>query len=172
MNTPPYISFVTDFDSYVAGTPKHNGVLGGFGNAFSDALANFVIYDLGAVRNVCSLLFWNYHFAGSAGVSLMDVIGSTAFTTNTENINFGFGVVSMSVPTFSDPVTLLSNQAVLDAPGLSMSEVNAQVFPFSCSAVRFIQLKILDNHFGSSDTSFAWGQVAFELFVPSMNGEE
>jgi hypothetical protein len=105
-----YTSGVTDFDSYLAGNPKHNYVYEGnewFSNEGTTSAS--VTYDLGSAMQINKLALWNDEAAGIGLLSLFGSIDGVTFsllssgltpTNNPNDQNYGadvFGFSSMNM---------------------------------------------------------------------------
>lgn len=69
-----YTSGVTDFNTYLAGTPKHTSVFANAEFAASGSPPITVIYDLGQAIDLTGIAFWN---EDDLGVAQFDVLTST-----------------------------------------------------------------------------------------------
>ena len=138
----PYVSGVTDFASYLSGNPLHTQ---GFPNAewFSELNTSSasVTYDLGTLRQVQALAFWN---EDAAGVGVFNMFGST------DGINFSL-ILGGLVPT--DNVTDDSNPVY-----------GADVFSFSARGLRYLRLDLSACPQGAGTfNACALGEVAFDV---------
>lgn len=74
----PYVSGVTDYATYMAGSPLHNWVFSG-NEWFSEiGTSASVYYDLGAVMSVTGMALWN---EDASGIGLLDLYASTDTVT-------------------------------------------------------------------------------------------
>jgi hypothetical protein len=133
-----YVSGVTDFDPYIAGSPSHTIIYSGFewfGN--SGTTTAVVTYDLGSVFTIDRLALWNEEFSG---IGLLDVLGSV------DGVTFGLLGVGFT-PTNNPPV----------------GDYLADVFALSATAVRYVRLDMSEcpQPGGGGYVSCSIGEVAF-----------
>ena len=131
-----YVSGVTDFDTFVAGT-THTMTFSGyewFSNYGSTSAS--VTYDLGSVLSINKMALWNEE---SSGIGLLDLL------------------VSSDGITFS---TLLSGLTPTDNP---LADYVADVFSFATTSFRYVQLDMsgCPQALPGSYRSCAIGEVAF-----------
>jgi hypothetical protein len=141
----PYVSGVTDLATYLAGPSAHIGGNATLGVTLTNPVAN-VDFDLGSSQFVTDLLFWNYRFASSGGVRLMDV-----FTSDTADFS-----TSTAVGTFSP----------LDNAGLSgNAPVPVQVFDLIDTNARYVRLTVRER-WSTINDGFGFSEVAFVVPTP------
>lgn len=133
---PPFVSGITDFDTYIAGNPVHNF-------AFIDnewfspdgATSTTIVLDMGSVFTIDRLALWNE-----------DILGIGEFLVQTSND-----------PTFASSTTV----GGLFLPNNNPSNANypAQVFTLTSSDARYVRLLVA----AVTDTNggMAIGEVAF-----------
>lgn len=132
----PYVSGVTNFDSYVATNPQHNFIFSGnewFANAGSTSAS--VTYDLGAILGINALALWNEDVSG---------IGTLNLFSSTDGILFA---------------ALLG---VNPADGLNNVNYGPQVFGFGATNARFVRFDMTNcPQQPAGYESCAIGEVAF-----------
>jgi len=132
-----YQSGDTDFDTYIASTPTHDSVSGGW--ASSGTTSGNVDFDLGGTFIIRSIAFWN--------------VGGDA----SENIT-GMTLLADDDAGFSNPVTLGSFTP--DTNTGSIFSVVAEVFAFAPISASHVRMQITSNN-GNANTAF--GEAAFEI---------
>jgi hypothetical protein len=141
-----YTSGVTDFDSYIAGSPTHNGHFDRniWASARGTTTGNFD-FALGAPQGgtftVESFALWNFEESSNDGVRGFELLAST-------DASFSSGTTT-SLGTFT------ASRAGLHAA------VPAQVFHFAPTSAAFVRMVITSNY---GDTQFTgFGEAAFEV---------
>jgi len=110
-----FVSGVTDFDTYLAGTPLHSLVF--VNEWFSDnATTATVTYDMGAVYSIGRVAYWNEDAAN--GRLIFDVYGST------DGVSFGL-LLAGAQPT---------DHPIVDYP--------ADVFSWTAQNMRYIRFEL------------------------------
>lgn len=130
-----YVSGTTDFDSYVA-TTTHNSIQAS-NSWLASPTTGFVTFDLGASYTLDALALWPLNF-----FSTLAIRGFTLYAD-----------------TDADPTNPGASLGNFNAVNASSTTVTAQVFNFTATTTRFIQLQITSN--GGSATGSGFGEVAF-----------
>ena len=133
-----YTSGVTDFAT-VAGGTTHNGA-GALNSGFSVGPFGQFSFDLGLVRSINGLAFWETQNSGS-------VLRFNLYADNDQN--------------FANGVGSLLGSFTATASGAAIS--SAQVFGFGAVSTRFLQLDIITTAGGSQP---GIGEIAFRGAVP------
>lgn len=132
----PYVSGVTNFNTYIATNPQHSFVFSGnewFANAGSTSAS--VTYDLGAILGIDALALWNEDFSG---IATLNLFGST------------------------DGVLFAALLGVNPADGVNNLDYGPQVFSFGAVDTRYLRFDITNcPQQPSGYDSCAIGEVAF-----------
>lgn len=143
--TAGFTSGVTSFDAYLATTPRHTMIFGGF-EWFSNAgtTGATVTYDLGAVIAIDRLALWNEESSGIGTLNLFSSTDGVTFTPLASNLH----------PTdhaITNPI---------DSPPYP-----ADVFGFASTNARFVRFVITDSPQPNpgSFPAAAIGEVAFRV---------
>ncbi len=136
-----YTSGVTDFDTYFAGNPTHNGAfaVNDWGSEQGTPQAE-ITYDLGGLYNLESFALWNRGLPDQ-GINSFELIFS-------ETTDFA---ISTTVSGLNGGVAGANNAALAD------------VFSFSVVSAAFVKLNILSTY--NTFDLITFGEVAFESFV-------
>lgn len=140
-----YTSGLTDFDSYVAATTHDGG--GSLNSGFTGSVAppGQYSFDLGAVRSVDALAFWEVQNSGS--------VHSFNLYADTDQ-NFGNGVGAL-IGSFT------ATGGGFGGPAIS----SAQVFNFGAVSTQFLHIDVLTMQ-GGTQLVPGIGEVAFRGNVP------
>jgi hypothetical protein len=131
----PYVSGVTDFDSYVAATlASFASIAGELGDTAPPPSGNWV-FDLGAVFSVDGAAIWNQF--GSAS---LDQFNLEASLTSDFAVSTPLGIFAMSILGGANPIA-------------------ADVFSFSAVEAQFIRLNVISNAGFASATRI--NEIAF-----------
>jgi hypothetical protein len=136
-----YTSLVTDFDTYIASNPAHNGspIANDWGSAFGSPTGNFD-FALGGTFTIQSFALWN------RGQNF------------SENV-WGFELLADDNAAFSSPTSLGTFNA---NPNTGPTDaVLPEVFTFAPTSAAFVRLVITSNYGKSLTTAF--GEAAFEV---------
>jgi hypothetical protein len=143
-----YTSGVTDFTTYIASNPAHNG--GGTSAIWDSSGPNKITgvldFDLGGPVTINALALWN-----RGGNSNQNAIGITLLGDDNA--------------AFSSPDTLGSYTA--DPNTGPLTAVLPDVFSFTPTTASFLRLQITSNNGGSN---VVLGEVAFSQVVPEPSG--
>lgn len=146
--TAGFTSGVTDFDTYLATTPRHTMIFAGF-EWFSDSgtTAAVVTYDLGAAITIDRLALWNEE---SSGIGTLDLLSSTDGVT--------FTPLASGLHPTDNALT-----SPIDSPPYS-----ADVFTFARTSARFVRLAAsgCPQPDPGSFPACAIGEVAFRVGSP------
>lgn len=132
-----YTSNVTDFNTYLAGSPTHTQLFAGF-EWFSNRGTNSasVTYNFGSVRSFDALALWN---EDRSGIGLLNLL------TSNDGINFA---------------ALATGLAPTDNPG--GADYGADVFAFGATSAQYVRFDMSGcPQAPSSFTACAIGEVAF-----------
>ena len=139
-----YTSGVTNFNTYIAGNPRHSVIFSGF-EWFSNqgTTTAMVTYDLGSVLGIDRLALWNEEFSG---IGLLDLLTSTDGVTYTALGSF--------TPTDNPP-------------GVSGDTYGADVFSFAATSARYVRFSMsrCPQPNGNNYTACSIGEVAFRSAV-------
>ena len=112
----PFVSGVTDFDSYLAQNPTHSFVAAGLEWFTQNGVKSATLdYDLGSVFNVDRLALWNEE---TSGIGVFNVLTST------------------------DGVSYVLRAAGLLPPDNPLANYGATVFGLQTAAARFVRLEV------------------------------
>ena len=138
-----FTSDVTNFNTYIAGNPKHSLVFAGnewFSNDGSNAAT--VIYDLGSSRSFDRFALWNEDFAG---------VGSVQLSISSDNVTF----------------TPFTSFNPVDTP--NNTDYGPQVFSFGTQTGRYVRFAATNcPQQPAGFNSCAIGEVAFRAAGPAV----
>lgn len=132
-----YVSGVTNFNSYIAGNPRHTPTFGGFEWFSSNGTRSAsVTYDLGSVIAIDRLALWNEE---SSGIGLLTLLGSAD--------GISYSNIGQFTPTDHLP---------------SVASYGADVFSFATLSTRYVRFDMSRcPQVNSTYTACAIGEVAF-----------
>lgn len=138
--TPTFTSGVTDFDTYIAGDPRHTYLYSGY-EWFSAANTNSasITLDMGSTVNLLRLAFWNDEFAGTSRL--------TVFACDTAACG-----VAINLGQFS-PINNAAN----------VPDYGAEVFDIADALTRYVRLDVVGPQADALWTGPAIGEVAFDV---------
>lgn len=133
-----YTPGVTDFDTYLAGNPRHSFVFAGnewFGNSGGDS--STVTYDFGGLVTVDRLALWN---EDATGIGLLSLFASVDGVT--------FAPLALNLSPTDNPINV-------DYP--------ADVFAFAATSLQFVRFEMsrCPQPNGGAPFACAIGEVAF-----------
>ena len=139
----PYVSWATDFDTYIGLNPVHNTHLsppsGSFFGGIGFTPPQSVTYDLGSEVQVDGLVLWN--------------VGQDYMETGVQ----AFSLSGSTDASFTESIDLGSYTATI---GAADGPSSAQVFSFALVAVKYVKMQI-DSNYGNSGGYVGFGEATF-----------
>ncbi|MEE8104090.1 MAG: PEP-CTERM sorting domain-containing protein [Planctomycetota bacterium] len=136
-----YVRGVTDFDSYIAGSPTHMGEFAPPNFGAADPETGIVDYDMGSSMTMTRLVLWQYPFPDVGPILDFDV-----YTSND---------ATFAISTFVGSFTAIADGTFPLTPN------GAQVFDLTDSTARYFRIDVQSS---TSDPSsaFGWSEIAVE----------
>ncbi|MEZ5502865.1 MAG: PEP-CTERM sorting domain-containing protein [Halioglobus sp.] len=141
LNTP-FVSGVTDYDSYIAANPTHANLASG--NAFaspSGITSGSIDFDLGDIFNIDKFVLWSDNPGG-----------------DTSSAPKNFSLLASITSDFTSSISLGSFVG-----SVGSSPIAAQVFSFDSTDARFVRWTIIDQY---EQPNINVGEVAFSVIQP------
>lgn len=135
-----FTSGVTDFATYMAGSPTHTTLYSGFEwFSLSGVNSGFFVFDLGAVYNLLNVANWNDEFSGLTSLA----VSTCADAACAAPVNIGGGV----------PTNWPSG-------GTSYT---ADVFALSGASSRYVRIDMAGPQSGFLFDGLSMGEIAFDV---------